>query len=380
MERLLIISVSPLKRDPRVLRQIALFQEDYEVVTMGYGDRPEGVERHIRLPEPHRTTYPQKVLKALMSTLGRYDWLYSHLPGINAAKAWLDTHQDDYDAILTNDLAPVPAAVATEKPVHADLHEYALGQHSSWTWKLFQAPLMRYCASSLKRVRSRSTVSAGIGRLYDEELGGKTEVVASGPYYRSDLAPTGTGRPIRLVHMGVARENRSLERYIEAARMVNAESPGSITLDLYLMPIRPEHIDELKDQAGDPGVTGVRICDPVPFDEMVDTLHQYDVAVVFFPPNTLNLRYVLPNKFFEAIQARIGVITGPSEELTPYLDKYGIGTATNGWNSSDLAETMSELSSGQVNEWKRNADVAAKELSAEKQDHVWEGLVAGLFT
>ena len=36
-KRLLILSFSPIDRDPRVLRQVKLFNEQLEVVTCGYG-------------------------------------------------------------------------------------------------------------------------------------------------------------------------------------------------------------------------------------------------------------------------------------------------------------------------------------------------------
>ena len=47
---LLILSFSDLYRDARLLKQINLFKDDYNVTTCGYGPQPvEGVE-HIEVP------------------------------------------------------------------------------------------------------------------------------------------------------------------------------------------------------------------------------------------------------------------------------------------------------------------------------------------
>lgn len=38
MGRLLIISFSPIEKDPRVRRQLALLKDEFELVVAGYGD------------------------------------------------------------------------------------------------------------------------------------------------------------------------------------------------------------------------------------------------------------------------------------------------------------------------------------------------------
>ena len=47
--RLLILSFSSIAGDARVLKQVRLFAERYEVTTCGFGPTPEGVAEHLEL-------------------------------------------------------------------------------------------------------------------------------------------------------------------------------------------------------------------------------------------------------------------------------------------------------------------------------------------
>lgn len=380
LQRLLIIAFAPLRRDPRVLRQIELFRDHYQVITMGYGGAPDGVTKHVRLAEPGPSSLPQRLRKGVRMLLGRHKANYGSFPGVHPARSWLRDHGDEFDAVLTNDLSTVPVALETGKPVHADLHEYALGQHADRMWRLYQLPVLEMCADQLTQVNSTTSVANGIAALYDENWGTNTQVVVNAPRYRdADLPSAPVGRPIRLVYMGVARAVRSLNIPIEAVKRVNAAGPGSLTLDMFLMPAEPGYVESLLSEAGDLSGTGIRINDPVPAEQMVDVLADFDVAVVFFPPHTPNLKHVLPNKFFEAVQARIGVIIGPSPEMVPYVQECGFGEVTSGWTVDDLTQTLGSLTPEKVDSWKVAADRAARDLSSEQQSTSWEDAVGALF-
>lgn len=378
LKKLLIISVSDLRSDPRVSRQIELFKDDYDVITMGYGDRPDGVRRHVRLPRPRPTNLAQKLRKMALSLFGRHEATHLEFPGIAAAKDWFATHKEDFDAVFVNDLSPLPLAVGTGKPVHVDLHEYSLGQHPTFLWRLYQLPVLRWAAQSLKDVTSATVVSPGIGKLYEDLGAPKPHVVTNGPKHLPGVEVSKTNWPIKLVHMGVAHEQRSLEMCVRAVQAANERKPGSLTLDMYLVPIKPAYLETLEVEARRAGPS-VRLHDPVPFDEMLPTLKKHDAALIFYPPKLPNLKYSLPNKFFEAVQARIGVIVGPSQEMIPYVEAFGFGEATDGWSVEDLTETLAGLTTEKVDGWKEAADSAAEELGAENQDLIWRERVAALF-
>ena len=50
-QSILVMSFSTLVSDPRVLKQIDLLREDYDVTTCGYGPAPDGVVGHHRIPD-----------------------------------------------------------------------------------------------------------------------------------------------------------------------------------------------------------------------------------------------------------------------------------------------------------------------------------------
>jgi hypothetical protein len=125
-------------------------------------------------------------------------------------------------------------------------------------------------------------------------------------------------------------------------------------------------------------VPAVKFRAPVPYAELVQTLSEYDVSLVFLPPTNFNMENALPNKFFEAVQARLGVVVGPSPSMVEIVNQYGFGTVTPDFSPTALATTIRSLTPEQIMEWKRAADRAAKPLAAETQLGIWEAAIRAL--
>ncbi|MGI5952518.1 MAG: hypothetical protein ACOX61_11850, partial [Brooklawnia sp.] len=251
------------------------------------------------------------------------------------------------------------------------MHEFATETGSTRAWRALVRPFMQWALDFLPKCVSVSTVAPGIAARYEREFGVQPSVVPNCPGYRDDLKVRATGTPIRIVHAGAAAPARALDLSIEAVTKVNAEHPGALELDLYLVPGSPAYIEQMRELAGDAAVSGVRLQEPVEFSRLIDVMHGYDVGLFFAPPVTYNLKHVLPNKFFEYVQARLGVIIGPSIEMGPYLDQYRFGAVTQGWGVEDLTGTLRGLTPQVVDEWKARSDAAARELSAEVASQVW---------
>ena len=98
----------------------------------------------------------------------------------------------------------------------------------------------------------------------------------------------------------------------------------------------------------------------------------------FLPNSTFNLQNALPNKFFEAVQARIGVITGPSPAMVTLVKEYGLGAVTEDFSVEALRATLEGLTAAEVADWKIAANAAAGPLSAESQVALWESAIAGI--
>ncbi|BAU33107.1 glycosyltransferase [Microcella alkaliphila] len=361
--QIVIIAFSPIATDARVLKQVRLAAALGDVVTCGYGPKPAGVAAHHRIPDD-AAVYP---LNARLLVLAQRRRALRNAPAMRWVRAALVGQRAD--AVIVNDLDAVPLALDLfpAERVHADLHEYTPGllSHDAG-WRRHLAPLYRSIARrELARTGSVSTVApiirdayAQLSRRNDIEV-----VVNAAPY--AERTPTPVASPIRLVHSGVAQRGRHLELMIDAA----ARTTTAVTLDLYLMPNDPAYLDELRDRAKN--VPGVTVHPAVPYEQLGDTLAAGDVGVFVLPPTTRNFEWALPNKLFDFVQARLGVIIGPSSQMAHYVERYSLGVVTAAPTVDALADALDALTPETVTHWKAAADRAAHDLSAEAAEGPW---------
>ncbi|MEB4615422.1 glycosyltransferase family 1 protein [Leucobacter sp. M11] len=359
---LLILSFSELRADARLLKQIAGFAPDFAVTTCGYGPAPDGVEEHLQLSGDHPVWAYDRL--ALLSK--RYRAAYWGNPAIAEARTMLAGRS--FDLILANDVDPAGIALELSPRfgVHMDLHEYSPRQKEDLLrWRLFVAPFIRWMIRSyVARAQSWSTVSGGLAREYQRAFGFRPELVTNASPYH-DLAPGEVSRPIRLVHSGAALRDRKLEIMLDALELSSAE----VTLDLFLTPNDPEYVAELRARATES--TNLTVHDPVAYEELIPRLNEYDVGVFVLEPVNFSYRWALPNKLFDFVQARLGMIVGPSPEMRDMVIEHRLGAVANSFGPTDLAAEFNRLTREQVAEWQHAADRAARELSSESQVAAW---------
>ncbi|HWM35350.1 MAG TPA: glycosyltransferase [Pseudolysinimonas sp.] len=373
--RILCISLTPIVRDSRVLRQLAILAETADVTTVGFGPKPAGATEHLEIPESY--TLPQTVSGVIGLTLRRYRAVELAAPAVKAARAAIGDRR--FDMVVANEARALPLAfaVAGDAPVWGDMHEWAPGERTQvLSWRLLIAPYMRWvCRQYLPRAAAVTAVAGSIARLYDEQFGLHTELVRNASAFR-ELAPSAPveGR-IRLVHSGAAVPGRNIEALITGT----IAAGDRFTLDLYLV------------QAGDGGAywrslralagrsDRITFHDAVKPDELVPELNKYDVGVYSVPMITTNHRYMLPNKFFDFVQARLALVFSPSEEIDALMARYGLGITSADASAEALTAALGQLTPEAVAEYKRHSDVAARgELSAAADEDVVRGIVARL--
>lgn len=363
------MSISPIVSDPRVLKQVQLFRDTYDVTTCGYGSAPAGVVGHVEIPREARGWVDDKA--AVLTH--RYERAYWNIQAVSAGRELLQ--HTSFDAVLANDLNTVPLALSLHprRGVHVDLHEFAPREkEDDLRWRILVAPFMRWlCRTYLPSVSSATTVAGGIAREYEKDYGVPFGVVTNAAPF-ADRRPRPVGNPIRLIHSAAGQRYRRLENFIDVMRT----APPGVELDLIVMPNEPEYVAELKHRGAD--VERLRFRDPVPYPRLVETLAEYDVALTFLPPANFNLAHALPNKFFEAVQARLGLIIGPSPEMVAILNQYQLGAVTDDFDVDSLRKALNELDGETVQSWKAAAHAAAGTLSAEQQVRVWDEAVAAL--
>ena len=341
-----------------MLRQLAILREFGEVTTVGYGPAPTGVTEHVEVPAGV-PSLPQTPSGIARLALRMHHDVQMRSPGEVAVLHRLE-ESGPYDLVVANDARALPLgfSIADGAPVWADLHEWAPEENStSVPWRLLVKPYMDWlCREYLPRAAASTTVSGSIAELYLQRYGTLPEVVRNaGPLRDLQPTPLEPGR-IRLAHSGIAARNRNLESLIDAAAALD----DRFTLDLYLVDTG-HYLSAL--QARATGNPGIRFHAPVAPDELPATLNQYDLGVFLLPPQTVNYRLMLPNKLFDFVQARLGLVFGPAIETDRVIAEHGIGVVTDGWSTKDLVATLRALTDEDVVRFKTASESAASALS-----------------
>lgn len=367
--RLLLLSFSPIDRDPRVLRQLRLFAGDMHVTTCGFGGAPEGADDHIEVPWSERGWWPRRRLAGALLLARRFHAFYRAEPRVQAALAGIGSRS--FDVVIANDVTAVPLALdlAPTRGVHADLHEWEPRTPArTWQWRLYGNPLAQWEIRQVRRAASVTTVAPGIAAEYSRRYGIEAAVVTNATDYH-DLAPSPVRRPLRVVHSGGALAYRRLEVLLDAMRLVG----GAAHLDLMLVPQEPAYLARLRASAED--LPNVTFRDPVPFRDLVPTMAEYDLGIHVLAPTSFNNAMALPNKLFEYVQARLGVVIGPSPEMAHVVRSHGLGVVAKDFSAEAVAEALLGLSAEDVAGFKERAHEAARDLSAERQVLGWRRAV-----
>lgn len=373
--RILCISFSHFLADSRVLRQLGVLERFGDVTTIGYGEAPPGVTEHLEIPAD-LPSLPQTVGGVAKLAVRAYGSVVFDAPAVKRAIELIGDRR--FDLVVANEARALPLAhrVAAGAPVWGDMHEWAPQERTHvLSWRLLVAPFMTWvCREYLPRTEAVSTINGSIAELYEREFGVSSRVVRNAIDLRP-LGPTPVDPDrIRLVHSGGAVPGRSIETLIEATKRLDER----FTLDLYLVKARGS--DAYWQSLVDAAATSDRINvhDPVPPAELPSVLNAYDVGVFVLPPRTMNHRLMLPNKFFDMVQARLALVFSTAVETDALIERYRLGRISPGFGVDELVETLSGLTAEAVAGYKANADVAARSLNSTEDERVEAEIIESL--
>jgi len=271
----------------------------------------------------------------------------------------------EYDLIVVNDHHLLPWVVkflpsVARGPVVLDLHELYENNGTGLVYKLLVAHYDKWLLSFIANpvFTSHLTVAEGIADIYRDHYGLKRPGVIRNVAFYEELEPSEVDpNKITLVHHGYAAVERGIDIMLDA--MLEADERFHLVLmvlgnDQSMAPLRSH-----------PAVAAGRATfrEPVGVTEVARALNEYDLELIFFPPRFPNNKYALPNKFFEAVQGRLGVVIGDSPEIAPFVKEHGLGLMVDGWTGKDLAEALNKLTADDIMSLKRGSHAAAKELS-----------------
>jgi len=281
----------------------------------------------------------------------------------SSAQLKASLRERDFDIIISHDLSLLPLAFSAAKKakVLLDAREfYPRHFEDRPLWRLLSQPANEYlCAEYLPRCDKIITVSEGIAREYAEVYKVQPEVILSLPPFH-DLSPTPTrSDEVKIVHHGIVTVSRRIEVMIEMMDYVD----GRFSLDLMLMPARSSYWNRLVAMAR--VRKNVRLIPPVAMHDLVRFTNSYDIGLFLCKPTTFNLRFALPNKLFEFIQARLAVAIGPSVEMKKIVHKYDCGIVSHDFEPRSLAQALNRLTAEKIKYYKEQSHKAAFELSAQ---------------
>ena len=170
---------------------------------------------------------------------------------------------------------------------------------------------------------------------------------------------------IKLAFHGMASWARGFRDIIDAMRMLDKRFTMT-----FMLTGSQTVIDELAEYARDLG-DRVKIVPPVHMSEISEAINQYDLEIIFFRPLNRNLEYALPNKFFEAVQGRLGLVIGQSPMMAEIVKQSENGIIVDGWTAADLAAAIGSLTAEQIAKFKAASDRAAHTLNAEVEGVVF---------
>lgn len=360
MKNILIISFSPIKSDPRVMRQIDALKGTYNLTVVGLGDSPYP-DINFHSCSILRSSLLKKTYESLLLICKRFDFFYWKSAYISLANAYLQKKK--FDFIISNDITSLPLAlqIADGAPVLHDAHEYSPKEFEDrLIWRLLHMKYNEYlCRKYLPKASVMTTVCAGIAEQYEHEFGVKSTVVLNAPRYENLLPSPLSGNAVRLIHHGLATSSRKLEIMIDMMDLLD----DRFRLDLMLVDNGTGYLAILKERAK--SNPRIRFRQPVEMKKIAAEINEYDIGIFILPPVNFNYRYALPNKFFEFIQARLAVAIGPSEEMARLTRKYNFGIVVDDFLPETMARALSRLSADQITAMKEASNKAAVSLNAD---------------
>jgi hypothetical protein len=375
-KKILIISFSPIARDPRVLRQILILKDLYYIYLIGYGNGLEvDVFRDYTFAKRDNSLY-QKIVKGFFLFCRQFEKAFWTNNNIKTAYKILKEEKEQYDLIIANEIDSLPLAfrIGNGAPVLFDAHEYYPGQFTDRILKrIISIPLKKYlCEIYIPIVSAMTTVCQSIADEYKRVYKKNVTVITNAPFYEPFEPLEPNESRIRIIHHGGANPSRNIETMIKVMQYLD----NRFTFDLILMPTNKKYYKKIvKMVSGEPSIN---MLEPVATIDIAKKINEYDIGLFILAPNNFNYKYALPNKLFEFIQARLCVVIGPSPEMAKIVKKYNLGIVADSFEPLDIANILNALTNEDVFRYKLASDRAAKELNAENNSKILEAIIDNL--
>jgi hypothetical protein len=348
-------------------------KDSYELIAAGFSD-PEIDGVQFTSIGQKKSSLIKRMATVLKLKTGRYEDFYWSMYSVKSA--WSKLKSSECDLIIANELSSLPLALELSKRCKArvflDAHEFTPREFdSNPIWRFVFQKFWEYiCSKYLSHVSAMTTVCRGIAEEYSRLYGVKCEVINNAPFFVDHEYSAVDGGHIRLVHHGGIHRSRKLKNMIFLIDHLDER----FHLDFILVPNNdPSYYRQLQKKASTKGKITFR--DPVPMTEIPYWLNEYDMGIYFLDPKGFNNKFALPNKFFEFIQARLGICIWPGPEMARIVKAHGLGIVSDRFSVESAAAQLNALTTEDFIRFKQNSDRAADVYCAEKNRDILIGIV-----
>lgn len=120
----------------------------------------------------------------------------------------------------------------------------------------------------------------------------------------------------------------------------------------------------------------IKMIPRLPKTELMHYTHNADIGISIDKNNNLNYRYSLPNKLFDYLQMGLPVLASNLPEIAAIITHYNVGEFITAYAPKELAENIQKmLNSASLDDYRKNALVAAAELNWDKEKEVLLNLI-----
>ena len=379
-KKVLILCFTDTNHDIRVARQVDFLKDTYDLTFAGYGTHCPHDITFLALRKIPTTFFRKWTVVALL--LARWYriayWIQYPYQSLKQR-----TDRESFDIILANDIETLPLAFYLEqkraKMVY-DAHEYAPRHFEDrFYWRvLFRGFNVYFCRTFIPRVDQMFTVCDGLAREYQRDFGVLPRVLTNAASFH-DLEPSPVAPDrIRLIHHGNANPSRKLENMVKMMRYVDERFTLDLMLRVNSTSSRKFRAYFQRLQSLVEATPNVRILPPIPSQQVVSFIHQYDMGVFILEPVNFNYAHALPNKLFDFVQARLAVGISPSVEMKKVVEEYALGVVAVDYSPRALADQLNRLTTDEVAECKQRSHRAARRLSADHNRKLLQETLRGL--
>lgn len=378
MKSVLILSGGGLNKAPRVIKEINALKEKYQVIFAGRVDvevfdgcklvalkfsRPSC---NLRLINFH-LKYPSYVRKFFSFFI----WFYLRIT-FHKIKSFESYSLDDYEMLRKNyydiiiihspDLMKLGFKLKKENTkIVFSAHEYYPEEFNDNKFVKYTKPYYEYiCKKYLPKVDLIFSPSQSIADLYRKSFRNLNSLVMFNTHDFKNLHPYPVQRcSIKIIHHGICIPQRDTEFLLKVALILGEK----YELNLMLIDNDKEYYNSIIEKAR--WIKNVKILSPQPYKNLISFINNFDIFLIHLPPENINHYYCLPNKLFDAIQARLCIVSSPLKDVSDFIIKHDLGKVSKEFTPESVAETIISLSDSEIFSYKENSDKWSKVYCAE---------------